>query len=121
MEFGGEMQGSPSPGNRPKGDPNRELGSRNQVSMGPTSKTPLTQHGSEGQGSASIHHSTPSSAVDLDIVTTGSDTGGGLASPDGADRFPEYRPPEDLTSADPNRRRTRSADGAEAMGCIFII
>ena len=42
MEFGGEMQGSPSPGNRPKGDPNRELGSRNQVSMGPTSKTPLT-------------------------------------------------------------------------------
>ena len=43
MEFGGEMQGSPSPGNRPKGDPNRELGSRNQVSMGPTSKTPLTQ------------------------------------------------------------------------------
>ena len=103
------MQGSPNPGNRPKGDPDRELGSRNQVSMGPTSKTPLTQRGSEGQGSASIQHSTPSSAVDLDIVTTGSDTGGGLASPDGADRFPEYRPPEDLTSADPNRRRTRSA------------
>ena len=119
MESGPELQGSPPTGDRPKGELDSELVRSGRVSMGPTSKAPLTQHGSEGQGPASMSHSTPSSAVELDILTTGSEYRADTRSPEYADLRREYRPPEDLTREGPSQARMRSAGGVEAMGQAF--
>ena len=72
MEFREDSLGGLKPGEGLNRGPDTVLGSSDEVLMGPASKTPPTQHGSEGKDQASTLQSTPSSAVEVDSSTTGS-------------------------------------------------